>query len=234
MSPRRAMGRGPGAASLLAFGLLACGGGPARVGSQASAPAAGAAMDDRSRCDFHGRTDREVSESRGPGATFPNVRRVYQLIGTGPERQKVLICREVDTNLDGIKDVVRFYNEKGESLFEEADSDYDGVIDTWLTFAGGRVVKEARATAGQGKPNVWKYYADGRVSRIERDTNGDGKPDRWELYADGKLERIGVDLDHDGQVDRWDRDEIKKLADEAAARKSEDAASEASAEGKEP
>lgn len=150
------------------------------------------------------------------------MRRVYQIAGTGPERKKVLVCREIDTNLDGIKDVVRFYNEKAESLYEEADSDYDGLIDTWLTFAGGRIVKEARSTTGQGKPDVWKYYTDGRVSRIERDTNGDGKADRWELYAEGKLERIGVDLDHDGQVDRWDRDEIKKLADEAAARKDDE------------
>ena len=48
----------------------------------------------------------------------------------------VIICREIDTNLDGVKDIVRTYNEKGESLHEQADTNYDGRIDTWITFAG--------------------------------------------------------------------------------------------------
>lgn len=180
-----------------------------------------AAVNDGSRCEWRGRPDREVSESAGPGATTPNVRRVYQLVGAGEDKQKVLICREADTNLDGIKDVVRVFNDKGESLYEHADSDYDGRIDTWLTFAGGRVVEEARDTSGRGKPDMWKYYVNGQLSRVQRDTNGDGKPDRWELYSDGRLERIGVDLDYDGYVDRWDRDEVKRAAEEAAQAKGE-------------
>lgn len=205
------------AASMLP--ALGCGGqGAVQSGGPAfSLP--GATVDDRARCEFRGRADREVSESAGPGASVPNVRRVFQVVGTGEERHKVLICREIDTNLDGLKDVVRVYNEKGESLYEQADTDYDGLIDTWLTFAGGRVIKEARDTMRQGKPDTWKHYVNGQLSRIQRDTNGDGQPDRWELYSDGKLERIGVDLDYDGHVDRWDRDELQKAADEAAHRK---------------
>ena len=39
----------------------------------------------------------------------------------GADRQRILVCREIDTNLDGIKDVVRTFNEKGEALREEAD-----------------------------------------------------------------------------------------------------------------
>lgn len=203
-------------ALLLAF-AGGCGG-QAASNAVAASPHGGPSFgfDDRSRCEFRGRSDREVSESAGPGAQLPNVRRVYQLIGMGEDRHKVLVCREIDTNLDGLKDVVRVYNEKGESLYEHADTDYDGSIDTWLTFAGGRIVQEARDTMGSGKPDTWKHYVDGQLSRIQRDTNGDGKPDRWELYSEGKLERIGVDLDYDGHVDRWDRDELKKLAEEAA------------------
>lgn len=183
--------------------------------------AAGMPANDRSRCEWRGRADREVSEAAGPGASAPNVRRVYQLVGAGEEKHKVLICREIDTNLDGIKDVVRVFNEKGESLYEQADTDYDGLIDTWLTFAGGRIVEQAHDTSGRGKPDTWKHYVNGKLSRIQRDTNGDGKPDRWELYSEGKLERIGVDLDYDGHVDRWDRDELKKAAEEAAQAKGE-------------
>ena len=88
-------------------------------------------------CDWKGHADREVSETAGPGFIQPNVRRVYQIVGTGEDRHKVLICREIDTNFDGVKDVVRRYNDKGESISEEADSNYDGKIDTWITFVEG-------------------------------------------------------------------------------------------------
>jgi hypothetical protein len=189
------------------------------TGNERASNVGDAGFDDQSRCDWRGRTDREVSETAGPGAVAPNVRRVYQIVGTGEDAHKVLICREVDTNLDGIKDVVRTYNEKGESLHEEADSNYDGKIDTWITFAGGRISKEQLDTDFDGQPDTWKYYVGGALSRIQRDTNKDGKPDRWEFYTDGRLERMGVDLDFDGHVDRWDHDELAKAAEEAAEAK---------------
>jgi hypothetical protein len=174
--------------------------------------------DDQSRCEFRGRADREAVETAGPGAVQPNVRRVYQMVGAGESMHKVLACREIDTNLDGVKDIVRTYNEKGESLHEQADTNYDGRIDTWITFAGGRISKEELDTNFDGNPDVWKYYVGGQLVRIQRDTNGDGRPDRWEFYTAGKLERVGVDLDFDGHVDRWDHDEIARLAAEASER----------------
>ena len=90
----------------------------------------GISSDDQSRCDFKGRVDREATESVGPGSVTQNIRRVYALLGEGEERKRVLICREVDTNLDGAKDVVRTYNERGEALNETADTDFDGLADT--------------------------------------------------------------------------------------------------------
>jgi hypothetical protein len=174
--------------------------------------------DDQSRCEFRGRADREAVETAGPGAVQPNVRRVYQMVGAGESMHKVLICREIDTNLDGVKDIVRTYNEKGESLHEQADTNYDGRIDTWITFAGGRISKEELDTNFDGNPDVWKYYVGGQLVRIQRDTNLDSRPDRWEFYTAGKLERVGVDLDFDGHVDRWDHDEVARLAAEAADR----------------
>src|SRR5437763_1915877 len=71
--------------------------------------------DDRSMCDFRNKPDLEVSETMGPGALRPNIRRVYKTYGEGETTHKTLICREVDTNLDGIKDVVRTFNAKGEA-----------------------------------------------------------------------------------------------------------------------
>jgi hypothetical protein len=216
---------GGGFAAVAAFG---CGGGsapPATGQPSAEARTRGpdGGIDDRSRCDYRGHPDREVVETAGPGAVQPNVRRVYQMVGTGDSMHKVIMCREIDTNLDGIKDILRTYNEKGESLHEEADTNYDGRVDTWITFGGGRIVKEELDTDFDGRPDVWKYYSVGQLSRIQRDTNRDGKPDRWEFYTDGKLERMGVDLDGDGHVDRWDHDEIARQLAESQAAASEKA-----------
>ena len=179
-----------------------------------SAPlvAAVRAGDDISRCEFKGRADRDVEESSSRGSLRPNIRRIYAMVGEGEERRKFLLCRELDTNLDGIKDVVRTFNDKGESLREVADANYDGKIDTWITFAHGRMAKVNLDRDGDGQPDEFRYYVQGKLSRIQRDTNHDGRPDVWEIYEDGVLKRIGWDLDFDGRVDRWDRDEIAERA----------------------
>jgi hypothetical protein len=170
---------------------------------------------DSSRCEYEGRADREVSETAGPGATKPNIRRVYAIVGEGENRRRVLACREVDTNLDGLFDVVRTYDDLGESAHEAVDSDYDGKFDTWHTFASGRIAKTQVDTNGDGRPNETRYYIRGKISRIQRDTNGDGEVDVWEVYVEGRLQRMGEDLDFDGHVDRWNRDEVAaRLAEE--------------------
>jgi hypothetical protein len=198
-----------------ACGAAACGGGTAPPPAS-SKVAAGGAMnqdkwpaDDRSLCDWRNHPELEVSETAGPGAIKPNVRRVYKDIGEGESRHKVLVCREIDTNLDGLKDVVRFFNAKGEANKENADTNYDGKLDVWATFVNGRMSEEDLDTNFDGAIDLWKYYTEGRLSRVKRDRNFDGKPDVWEIYAGNPahLERMGLDDSFDGHVDRWDRDE---------------------------
>lgn len=211
-----------GAAALVVTGactLVACGG--SSKGNVQTATAPGGSKDpskwpadDRSMCDFRNKPDLEVSETAGPGAIKPNVRRVYKAFGDADIHHKSLVCREIDTNLDGIKDVVRTFNQKGEALREEADTDYDGRIDVWVNFVDGRIAQEDVDTNHDGKADVWKFFVDGQLQRIRRDRNGDGKPDVWEIYAKGRLERMGIDETFDGHVDRWDRDEqLKREAD---------------------
>jgi len=114
--------------------------------------------------------------------------------------------------------VVRTFSEKGEPLHEEADTNYDGKIDDWTNFAGGRIEEEdIDTTLSVGRPNVWKFYVDGHLSRIRRNTHcANGKPDTWEIYFNDRLERVGNDMSCDGHVDRWDRD-AQLLAQEEAA-----------------
>jgi hypothetical protein len=188
------------------------------------------AGDDISRCEYKGKADRDVEETSSRGSLKPNIRRIYAMMGEGEERKKFLLCREVDTNLDGVKDVVRTFNDKGESLREVADSNYDGKVDTWITFAHGRMAKVDLDHTGSGQADEFRYYVQGKLARIQRDTNHDGRPDVWEIYEDAHLKRMGWDLDFDGRVDRWDRDEIAERAvmekeiQEEEQRKKDDAA----------
>lgn len=173
-------------------------------------PGAPAAQNDDSRCEFKGRVDRHVEESVGTGALQPTIRRVYRVVGQAEQRRRILVCREVDTNMDGLKDLVRYYDDEGEAVEERADTDYDGEIDTWIRFDDGRIARVAIDHDGDGNPEETRYYQRGMLSRVQRDRNGDGKPDVWEIYAGGRLERMGVDMDHDGRVDRWNRDEVQQ------------------------
>jgi hypothetical protein len=174
---------------------------------------------DDSRCEFVGRDDREVAESVGTGSLQPSIRRVYRIVGQGSDRRRILVCREVDTNLDGVKDVVRRYNDQGEVIEEQADTNYDGALDTSTRFSRGKIAQEFIDLNQDDKPEETRYYQDGKLSRVQLDTNGDGKPDVWEIYAGGHLERMGVDVDFDGRVDRWNRDEVTVQAERAAEEK---------------
>jgi len=183
--------------------------------------------DDQSMCErfvhWRGSPDLEASETAGPGSIRPNIRRIFKTVGDRDSRHSVLLCREIDTNLDGIKDVVRTFNEKGEPLHEEADRNFDGKVDVWLNFADGRIQEEdVDTTFSAGRPNVWKFYVDGQLSRIRRNTHcPSGAPDIWEIYYKDRLERVGTDTTCDGHVDRWDRDAQLLAAEEAAQEKAQ-------------
>ncbi|MBM4360893.1 MAG: hypothetical protein FJ096_22545, partial [Deltaproteobacteria bacterium] len=194
--------------------------------------------DDHSLCDYltedgKVRPGLDPDNSAGVGAVQPNIRRVYRNIGTGSDSRKVLVCREVDTNLDGTKDVVRRYTDEGQSKDEEADSNYDGKIDTWNIFLRGRLSEVRLDRNFDGNADEKKFYGEGKLIRVERDNDFNGKTDIWEMYRTGRLERIGVDLDGDGRVDRWDRDvewlkqlgkEVQKRQEDEAKRREEEAA----------
>lgn len=199
------------------------------VASPAKLTSKQAKKSDFSRCESEGRVDREAVDSVATGSLQPSIRRVYRLLGEGVERRRILVCREVDTNLDGVKDVVRRYSEFGEAMEEQADANYDGVIDTWIRFDKGRVVQVELDDGFDGQPDESRYYAKGKLTRIERDTNQDGEIDVWEIYLKGRLDRMGIDLNHDGRVDRWNRDslvsaEVERTALDSAATAEDDAA----------
>jgi len=172
------------------------------------------AREDRSRCDATrpGRTSSEY-DTNSDGVT--DVRKVFQTVGEASEVHSVLVCREVDLNHDGSKDVFRFYNDEGRTLREEEDRDFDGRIDVITYFEGGDVVRRESDTNADGMVDMRLYYRDHRPFRAERELQADSSPDfhadYWEFFdTRGNVVRIGWDYDHDGRADQWDR--IDRLA----------------------
>lgn len=162
------------------------------------------------RCDVK-LPGREESEYDTSGDQVPDVRKVFQRIGKEKDKRLVMICREADLNQDGIKDVIRYYNDEGRPIREEADRDFNGRIDSVMYFDAGEVVRQELDSTGKGRVDTKIYFDRGSPLRAERDLKGRStatkwQPDRWEYYEKNRIVRMGTDLDGDGKVDRWQRD----------------------------
>jgi hypothetical protein len=215
-------------------GLAACGStqkgaaGPEQVATALGQDIRGSGGE---RCNG-GVAGREVSEYDTSGDGKPDVRKVYMSLGSGVETRLVMICRELDVNADGRKDVIRYYDDEGRTLREESDRDFDGKMDLALVFQEGRIQRKETDDDRDGDIDSKIFYEDGKPLRIERDLSGRStaaqwNPDRWEYYEDGRLVRMGTDLDGDTRVDRWDRD--ASLEEEGPSPEAQAAADTASA-----
>lgn len=216
----------------LALTLAACGGStPAPkavpVDSQKGLVKSAKGVGD-SRCDVEGRSDRVRVLSQSLGAEQGSIQRVYATGAVQEDGRRVVRCREVDSNLDGIKDLVRTYTDDGEPLLEQADSNYDGKVDTWVTFARGKVAHLEVDKNGDGRPDEFRVYSQGVMTKVQRDSNYDGRLDTWEVYEHGRLNRIGTDRTGDEKVDRWYRD-AELMRREQAEAEAENAAEAAKA-----
>ena len=183
-----------------------------------------------SRCDASA-ANRDATEFDTSGDGRADVRKVRLRLGVGDTARMVLICRESDLNADGKKDVIRYYDDAGQSLREDSDRNFDGRIDNSTTYQDNKIVEEQQDNNFDGVIDAHIYYRDGKPLRAERDTSGRSQagsfhPDRWEYYEDGRLVRMGMDLDGDGTVDRWDRDQLyaSEDGDEVVDAMAEDAA----------
>lgn len=161
------------------------------------------------RCDAS-KPQREISEYDSTGDGTPDVRKVLLSIGEGVDARKVMICREADVDGDGRKDVIRYYDDFGRSLREEADRNFDGKMDLAVIFQNGKIMRKEIDENGDGKIDTRIFFEKDLPMRAERDLSGkstesEWKPDRWEYYENGVMVRMGTDLDGDARVDRWDR-----------------------------
>ncbi|MET0384379.1 MAG: hypothetical protein ABW321_00400 [Polyangiales bacterium] len=220
------------AALCAAFAALSSCGGSAPAKSTTATPqlqraAAQTALRgaENSRCDSTV-GGREISEYDTSGDEIADVRKVFVRVGDANQSRLVLICREADVNHDGVKDVVRVYDDEGRPLREDADRNFDGRVDQATLYQSGEIVVNEFDNNFDGKIDGKVYYEKGKPVRAERDLAGRStetqwRPDRWEYFESGKLVRMGTDLDGDMKVDHWDRDMAWKRAQDVAKAQAE-------------
>lgn len=92
-----------------------------------------------------------VLEQDGDSDGRPEYRLVYDAAG-------MLEREELDYNLDGKMDDVRFYR-AGVAVREEIDSDFDGRTDIWVHIRDGSLIERwERDTDGDGAADVVKSF----------------------------------------------------------------------------
>ncbi|MDB4988186.1 MAG: putative lipoprotein, partial [Myxococcaceae bacterium] len=149
-------------------------------------------------------------------------------------------CSDVDLNFDGKPDLVRFYDADGTTVsFEqhdydfdgkvddndnfklgkmerkELDTNFDGLLDTWMWCQGPLVQKAERARRKPGRIDTWESYQNGVLAEVQYDENNDGKVEKWDMYRQGSLFETRVDTNEDGKPDRTDPAESDSDAQDA-------------------
>lgn len=114
-----------------------------------------------------------------------------------------VIRQERDTNGDGKMDRWIFYDSEGKIERIEQDEDVDGKPDLWLYYEKGKLKREEISSKRNGRIDLRYFFAaQGEVERKEQDTNGDGKPDVWVFYENKQPVRSEEDRNFTGRVDR--------------------------------
>jgi hypothetical protein len=138
-----------------------------------------------------------------PLAIFDAERAVVPAGAWDNARETPVLKRVLDADRDGLPEQVRYYDARGEVLLrQEQDTDYDGRLDTWTVYQGGRLVTRNLDTSGDGKPDAFERYEGGRMVERSIDRDGDGVRDASYLYAGGSLQEESHDRNNDGAPDR--------------------------------
>lgn len=114
------------------------------------------------------------------------------------------VCRALDLNFDTVKDSFIYFDDAGNIRRRESDFDRDGRPDEIAVFQGGVVVSKELETNFDGKLDTWETYASGRLAKAERDSDGDGLVDEWWDYNRPDAPDCAVvisDRNADGQPD---------------------------------
>ncbi|MEZ5462090.1 DUF2007 domain-containing protein [Dokdonella sp.] len=108
---------------------------------------------------------------------------------------------EMDRNLDGRIDLILRYDRRNRIKDGSSDDDFDGTMETSLTYVRGNINLAETDTDGDGKPNIRWRYNKGVIDTVETVVPETGRSARIAHYHLNALVSAEVDVDLDGKVD---------------------------------
>jgi hypothetical protein len=123
--------------------------------------------------------------------------------GTWHNTEKLRVIRLVlDADGDAKPELIRFVDRTSrEPIREEADRNYDGMMDSWKNYREGELVSRILDANDDGNPDVFETYRQGLLVIRELDRDDDGVRDVFYRYRGDSLFEEGHDADNDGTVD---------------------------------
>ena len=120
----------------------------------------------------------------------------------GNERELDLERRVLDADGDGNPELIRYVDPRSDYVIrQEADTNFDGVKDSWTEYQWGEPVALVLDSNDDGNPDVWERYDAGRAISREVDRDDDGVRDAFYRYEGGSLVEERHDADNDGRID---------------------------------
>jgi hypothetical protein len=114
-----------------------------------------------------------------------------------------VVRKVMDRNQDGISDRIVTYEGPAGARSEETDTDFDGIVDHWDTFAAdGRRIRSAAAGRGATPDRIATYDSTGKLRQVEIASNSDGRIDLVRTYEGGRLSENRIDSNGNGRTDR--------------------------------
>jgi hypothetical protein len=119
------------------------------------------------------------------------------------KRELRVLRRSMDIDRDGRPEEVRYVDPgSGVLIRSEHDLDYDGELDAWTTYEGGKPAVRVLDTNGDGKSDVWERYAQDRMNARTLDRDVDGVKDTFYRYEGGQLAEKLQDSNNDEKIDK--------------------------------
>jgi hypothetical protein len=90
----------------------------------------------------------------------------------------------LDADRDGVPEQIRFFDPESMLLLRmEQDSNFDGNLDIWNSYADGKLASRVRDTSGDGNADVWERYENDRMTHRTIDRDRDGVADAFYVYG---------------------------------------------------
>jgi hypothetical protein len=126
--------------------------------------------------------------------------------GQWQNRATLRVLRQtLDVDNDGTPEELRYVDiSSGQLLRAELDRDFDGALDTWISYENGAPAVTVRDSNGDAQTDTWERYVGDKLEAKTLDRDHDGVKDTFYRYQDGELATLLRDANNDGTIDRVD------------------------------